>query len=338
MEPIIMPYPLDDNNDEEKLLNRLVRVLRVQDGETIPHPTAQAIEAYLLGNSTGNQEEEIRNALILSASFRREILGMASDIAALTEKLTIEKFHKISVDETPDYNRFLKQDDPAAKTHFVVSGIRAINRLLGRRSRSADRPAFSHYLRYATAGLALTATMVILYFGSVQFGDRNGINELAMGEWERGTTMDAGLFVSNTTRTSEKEQDIPIYSTSHLDAAEAEFMRLIRLEDGLWVIDSAGIGATNDRLSRQVYLRLIDDSEDCEHEFIANIPVREIERFPSIKAWILVIPSREIYSLDISTDSTVTQWNSTMDSTGYGIFTYEIDGKYEAVSGKAFRF
>jgi CHAT domain-containing protein len=148
--------------------------------------------------------------------------------------------------------------------------------------------------------------------------------------------MDIGLFVSNVPRTAVIDsQEITLHAT-HQEAAETEFMRLMRYDDGAYIVNSAGARAAPTGPHRRLLLRYIDESGNTLSEFTASIPV-EHSGAVSIRAWMLGIPSRQLSSIDMVSDSVSTVWERGADTLECVAFTYGIDTLYVATAGVIFR-
>lgn len=329
----------DSNGRNDKHLNRLVKAAR-EDGENdFARPSEAAIEAYLSGSATTAQTEEIRAALIQSAAFRRELLDIAKDLDSLIAAQIIEEFSRLEVPAAPDLNSFLAsaRSEAVAKQSFwtrvrrfiIPEGLgRSLYKLLGlSRMNFATRTA-----------VVSVASVTLLVFLVIRFGPigRYAVVDLPVANWEQISEMDVGLFVSNVPRTVVTGSQKITQHATHQEAAETEFMRLIRYDDGAYILDSAGAKVTPTGPQRQLLLRYVDESGNTLSEFSASIPV-EHSGAASIRAWMLGIPSRQLSSIDMVSDSVSTVWERDGDTLECVVFTYEIDTLYAATAGVIFR-
>jgi hypothetical protein len=337
---VTMPSNQDNNADNYEFLNEIVRMGRNENRDDFTRPSRMAIEAYLTGRATSAQKQEVTAALLNSAHFRREILELAGDVASLSDRNLAREFETADVSDVPDLGAFLNQFD-----HGTDSGIAARDRktsLLHRigllfRSDRGPSPAFRpSRFRYAMVGLGLLSTFIIFYVGNFS-DDFEKINtRLALVEWDRVSKMDAGLFVENITRATDAPPPEEVYFTSHRDAAEAEFVRLINSETGEYLLDTTGMKTESTEVSHSVALYLIGKSGHAIGKFSADFPLPVEDGSSGIKAWVLALPSRILYSRAISSASNVSVWAPANDSIGCVIFTHEFKGNYFAVFGGIF--
>jgi hypothetical protein len=104
--------PENHNEDEDAKLNKLIReASKGKPGEFV-RPSADAVEAYLMGTATEDQAQEITEALINSEEFAREILQMSQDLGALAESEAKSQEEEIRQIPVPERTRFLEEYGP----------------------------------------------------------------------------------------------------------------------------------------------------------------------------------------------------------------------------------
>ena len=73
----------DNQREDDQELRRLIRLAGQQLEDDFVRPSSDAIEAYLLGTADKDQRDEVRAAMLQSASFRKEMAELAEDLDRL---------------------------------------------------------------------------------------------------------------------------------------------------------------------------------------------------------------------------------------------------------------
>ncbi len=308
-----------NSSGEDRKLGRLIRASRSRDDFT--RPSDASIEAWLLGVATGAQKDEVKEALIRSAEFRREILHMAEDLASLTDPETMQAFVNCPVSEAPALRDVLSE--PSVDQKERISMWSRIHSFL---------------IPVAAPRVALfgAAAVVILAFVSIQF-IRIGpdtIDGLRVAKLETVAEMDAGLFVSNLTRSPDEEKDVQVLFDDHLLAAEAAFSEVIMLLDGEYTIDTSDEPETPQGRFKSVMIRLVDESGSPFAIHKASL----VDTTREIKGWILSLPSKRLQMLDMEYDSVAVVLDPESDSQACIVFTYRIGAEYAASAVAAVAF
>ena len=331
----------DDKINENGILNDLVKAARDDSRDRFVRPSKVSIEAYLLGTATETQKKEVTRALIQSAEFRRELLDMAKDLESLTDVQTVDEFGKVQVPPVPSLESLVKgahKQTPAKKSAWsTVRRLVVFPRLSQPLQSFLEFFKGRHLPRMATAGLAGVVLIVFVSILLVKFA-RDRADELTVASWSTEEVMDAGLFVSNVPRMPDSELATVTLHATHREAAESEFMRVIRYENGKYILQSEAATMAPPDQAKRVLLRFIDESGNSLEEFHAIIPRGTHKAFPQVRAWVIAIPSRQLHNFELQSDSTVAIWTSEMGLRGCVTFTYEVDGKYTASPGLSFGF
>jgi hypothetical protein len=322
-----------NSSAEGRKLDRLIRASRSRDDFT--RPSDASIQAYLLGVATSAQKDGVREALIRSAAFRREILSMAKDLASLTDPETMQAFESCPVPEVPALRDALttSSGDQAAKTSiwsrirsFVVPEGIAWPRL-GKLAMRIGAP------RVALVG---AAAVVVLAFVSIQYF-RTGsdtIDGLRVAKIETVAEIDPGLFVSNLTRSPDEEKDVQVLFEDHRLAAEAAFSEVVMLLDGEYTIDTSDEPETPQERFKSVMIKLVDESGSTFAIHRASL----VDTTREIKSWILSLPSRRLRLVDMEYDSVAVILDPESDRQACIVFTYRIGAEYAASAVGAVAF
>lgn len=325
-----------DKNNQDKQLDKLVRAAMLDSEDGFSRPSDSTIEAYLLGTATGEQKENVRSALIRSAAFRREMLSLAEDIDSLTDTEVARKFEQTRVPSVPELKTLLQTHKGDAETDTLLCRLRSwiipdgLNRWLA--ALFSGRTS----MRLAQIGVAVSAVLVLLFLTTdedIRYADI----DLPMSSWVQETKLDMGLLVPNVTRTPSAEPDPIQYFASHLEAAEAEFSRIISFQDGSFAVDSTTRLVQPAGESVSVLLRCLDESGKIVRDFTADVPVAAVDSV-EVRAWLLELPSRGVHSLIPAFDSVSAELPFQQGAYGCLVFTYFKDGKFAAVNGIPYSF
>jgi hypothetical protein len=101
------PLQTEYERPDDELLNRLVRAAAQQDRDEVTWPRPESVLAYIGGNETDAQRQEIQDTLALSAAFRRFLVDNAADVETVTAPDAIEAYNAVPV---PRHLRSHQQD------------------------------------------------------------------------------------------------------------------------------------------------------------------------------------------------------------------------------------
>jgi hypothetical protein len=102
--------PRERPQKDDARLNGLIRAARDGDSKFV-RPDGDAITAYLMGTASEDQRKSMQEALVQSASFRREILCMAEDMAALEGLSHGDRMMEAPQAQVPSLDEFLKRHE-----------------------------------------------------------------------------------------------------------------------------------------------------------------------------------------------------------------------------------
>ncbi len=332
---------LNNKANEDKKIDGLLRASRKGSDDGFIRPSEASIDAYLLGTAAPSQISEVRAALVHSGAFRQELLSMARDLDSLTATQTLGEFNHAAVPEAPSLESTsapLCSRNEAKKPIIwswvggsIVAGM--LGDVLGTLLRQCRCRSGRCVAAAGLAGAALLA-LIIIRAGRIDEFPRS---EAAMAEWIEVTRMDPGYFVSNVTRTPDGDRLPALLYSNHMDAAVAEFGRLIRYEGGEYVSDTTGKRMALPEMHRLLLLRLVDEGGNVIAEFAGSVP-SQADAEPSIRTWALAIPSGVLLSIDMFADTVSALWSMDLHPRACIAFTYGTDSTYAATNGAVFEF
>jgi hypothetical protein len=199
--------------------------------------------------------------------------------------------------------------------------------------------------------LAAVATLVILmvHFGSITSdrtptgripaatGLRQAFQEPAKQvEWpHNGESIELSLLVAIGGNRGVSVDETSSYSNPK-DAALAEFRSRLSFKDGKFSFAPEESLPSSTPPYRRLFLQFADSSGVILADFKASIPLT-IARMPSsVTAWILTIPERNLYRLDLPSDTVAVTWNKLLSEKGCVAFTYASAKGYKSAAGLTF--
>lgn len=321
--------------DEDAFLNKLIRASREPGEAKFIRPDEEAIAAYLMGTATPAQESAVKAALMSSAEFRREILGMAEDIDALSSASAQEIEKQAEMIRPPSYREFL-----AKRGQGVQSG-------------GASDTLWTRLTRWRIpqlyAPLAVAAVIVVLIV--VQTGvftvarkpaepqvppsevvtpASTQVTELA--QWLlMDQDIDQGLLISNVTRGATISAAQAAYGTAQ-EAAMAVFRSVVTYDNGVFRPDPAAKITPPASPYRTASLILAAGAGGEIRYISAAVPIgRSEDTGLRPEAWVLTLPARDLYKIEMQDDTTMVQWTPAMGDTACITFIYPEGKRYKAV-------
>ncbi len=335
-----MSHSMNDNSNEDKQIDKLIKVAREGHQAGFVRPSDASIEAWILGSATDAQKDEVSQALIASAAFRRELLSVARDLESLTEAEVLEEFGKAEAPESVSLGAFLASAgaDGGTKKSFWSSlkGL-IVPKGFGRRVRESLLPRSRRLGTQVAAASLVAATLLVVFMMQMDNNGRFTESGLAISDWVAVSQMDAGSFVPNITRTPGGEEEAVSRYQTPAEAAQAEFIRLVSYEDGEYLFDTTNVSTVPAGTFRHLQLHLLDEFGDTIMEYGTSISAAPMAKL-SVRVWALAIPSRILRSFDMVSDTACAVWSQGFGSRGCLTFTYEIDSAYSAAKGAVFGF
>jgi len=310
--------PHNRNSDEDAILSKLIRASRKKPAGGFVRPDGEAITVYLLGTATKEQEKAVKAALLQSAAFRQEILGMAEDMDALASPELLAEKKEAAKIAVPDRREFLARYGERIDTRDETESFWAKLKKWG--IPQIYGPALA---------VAAVLAFVIIQTGIFAPGRK-------MVQWSLvSENMDPALLVSNITREA-SEGALGKASPNSKEAALREFRYLLKYENIQFQLNPVEKRPEPPFPSRSVLLRLIDVSDSPIQGFQAHIPIAQAGSSEPVIAWALGLPSRNLYSFEMPSDTVAVKWTKEMGSKGCVTFTYHDEGGYRAVAGFTF--
>ena len=75
----------EKNDRQDDLLRRLVLLLEEGNDDQSSRPSEEALQAFLSGRATGEQEHQVLEALEKSRLYRKEVADIVSDLETLQQ-------------------------------------------------------------------------------------------------------------------------------------------------------------------------------------------------------------------------------------------------------------
>lgn len=309
------------NSDEDGMLNELIRACRDKElSDRFVRPDGDAINAYLMGIVTEEQEKAVKSALAQSKQFRREILNMAPDMDALASSELLAEKEGLGKIPVPDRQEFLKRYGELTATAVAepVSLLVRVKRFWGRLME----------LRIPQVLAPAVVAAAVLLFVIIQTGVLGPGRTWSLVQ----ENMEQGLLISNITRAAESRK---AYSTPEL-AALAKIRFLLKFEGGQFHLNPVSERPQPSSPARGLLLLLVDSNANIIQEFREHVPATEAALSEPVMAWALGLPPRNLYTIKMRSDSMQVKWIESMGSYGCITFTYGDEDGYRATAGSTF--
>jgi hypothetical protein len=295
---------------EDAGLDRLIRAARKDPEEGFVRPEAETITAYVLGTANEDQRAEIRAALARSGAFRREILEMMEDVAALAHEDPLADEERAKGIAVPDVRELLRQPGGPA-----ITGTR----------RESTWGRFWRWwaprLAVPVAAAAVVIYVLILHTGTFVRSDLRFVQQV-----------DAHSLSFRTRGVDEQSR---AWGTA-FDAALVEIKSLLEPEgDEQFRLKPQARSEGFTYETRVVTVRLVPAAGEMA-SFDLRIP-KEIDLSESrLTLWVLTLPSRNLYSADVTSNRVEIPWARDAERQGCLTIAYPVDGKYRATDGLTF--
>jgi hypothetical protein len=327
------------SSDEDIVLNRLILMSRRSRKDKFVRPDEGAITAYLMGAATAAQEGVVKEALMRSAEFRREILGMAEDIDALSGDQVPGVQKKAQMIRPPSYKEFLAGRGETTKRGR--GGVTLWARLVRWRIPQLYVPVA------VTAGVIV---LMIIKTGVFPIGRRPAelpapgvavspestqVIELAQATLVE-PAVDPGFLISNVTRGAAIRAAGKVYDTPN-EAAMAAFMSMLTYDydNGRFNAVPPVAKPASEGRSRPTYLILVNEVGREIQRVEAGIPIVGPEGTAQRpEAWVLTLPARDLYRIEMQIDSTKVIWTPEMGDTACIALVTRVDGGYKTVASE----
>jgi hypothetical protein len=302
------------------MLNQLIRKSREESPEDLRRPSVEAITAYLMGEATAGQRNEVRAAMLKSAAFRQEILDMANDMEMLGDA----------------DSSLLTEAEVGAKVPSRREFLRAHGERAGQEHR--PEPVWMRLKRwgrmrvYAPVAVAAAVLLRIVVWPALVGPPPVEVPILA--QWvvvqER---VETGHLRLNTTRSV----DVPsaVWPEAS-EAALAEFRMLLEYKDDGFTLRPRDRRREPPSPFSTVSLVLLGSDDRVLGRFGVKIPGARAAGEPRPEAWLLSMPAQRLFRLKVVADTLATRVPAGMEPTGCVTFTYLTDEGYKATDGFAF--
>lgn len=273
---------------DDQALNRLILEAASAGSKEFVRPDETAIEAFLLGRASSAEREQLGRALDASKDFRRELLQMMRDVARLGEA---------------------SASGGAGNAEQTVISLGEFRRAM--QANSLRRRRAMGYALALAAALLLTVGVRLVW----QASSRNSpMPSRDLSAWKlEQVDVDPGLLIANLTRHPGTSDTVSSY-LSPLDAALAAFRNVLTLGDaGIELAEDVSFGL-KPGAGRGVVVRYYDKNDLLLGESLLPSTVPDTGR--AGHAWLLTLPSRNLYSLSVDRDTVETRADFDMDTLG----------------------
>ncbi len=302
-----------NNSKTNNVIDKLVAKAIGSKSDDFNRPSDKCIQDYLLGNASEQQKSEMWTALDASASFRKEVLEITGELKAFSSLETAQKASKIEVDKIPDFSNYIGRRNPKTSIFQSLKEFFTLPRLI---------PA------------AVVAALIL--FVSIQIFrsevGKESIFQTASNLLLVAKNVDPGLLISNTVRGQTESR---LFAAPD-SAALAEFRFLLSFEDGVFKLQPEPKRPVIRQVSRTVQLTILDQNENLIREISAQIPVTD-STIATIEAWLLSLPSRTLYKVDMERDTMTVKVDKKEIPKGGITFTYGSGNWFSSTMGFVFQ-
>lgn len=317
----------DRGSKEDEVLNRLIRASRDVGETDFVWPGDEAVTAYVLGTATPEQKERVQVVLSQSEAFRREMLQIMEDVAALSTPSVVSTMGSAAV-VAPRFREFLETyGEPVHKPGAATSVWAWIKRLASARV-------------YVPAAVVSAAAVVILILQNVLYGPITPVAPMvAQLTVARERVPIEELRSTGPLRSVSAESR---YSYSVPESAAVAVMR-----DSLLAADgeTGELHLTHwkprqrmERPHRTVVLRVTDETGRALAEFAGDIPLTSKQDVAGHAVFILTLPDQTLRGGSLESDTTVVEWNMAWGTSGCIAYAYPCRNGFCAIPVSVFRF
>ncbi len=313
----------DLDSDRDSAIDRLIRRANKLTRPEVERPSPEVVDAYLLGTATEEQRQKVLSTLANSSSFRREILAEAIELDELNSSEVRERLRQMEIEEGSDLMPVTFLDAVSERrTPPVESTWERLGRYLTSR-------------RLVPVAAATALVLLILMWNRDQEGPKPQlITELQLAS--------AGVPKELLITLGTRDATITSTATSFTDAdsaALAELRHLVYLSPKDYELHVVEKIKREQVLvaGKALLLRLVKPDGSLIQEFRATIPGSTSQSSEPVRAWALGLPSRDLLSRPMTSDTCTVHWTREMGTEGAITFTYGSDGVYHAVVGITFK-
>lgn len=286
-----------ENTDDAHLrLDALIRASGARPSADFEQPRAEVIFAFLKGQASDSERQQVLRALDSSAEFRAELVAIAQDMEELSGPELEKQMATTHVEPVPDE---------------VVARIDAVVTNQTNKTTVQRKPiSVFDITKRMVAGLA--AVLVLAMVG-LQFID----GDPEPRQWASIVDIEGSKLLSLTVRGTERDT-VPVSYETPREAALSAFQRVLRLEGG--AITPMQLPESRDSVPGHRSVPVLIVGVDGTSITILSLPIRNIER-GATSLWMLSLPARKLHRLPISSqDASLTVgWHDTQPD--FAIFT-----------------
>jgi len=285
---------------EDRLLDILIRHSEKKANDNFKRPDENTITAYLQGYADQIQRDEIHQAMNESPQFRREILDLASLLDEIDTNEIIKEAREIDAAQIPKRKVFLKN---GGHDIFGKSFWEKIKILI----------SWKVYVPVA-------ATVLILFLFYMFYQQTPHIKLVS-------ESVEKERLISLNLRQTERAILSEAYSHDQ-DAALAGFSEILTLENIDFEINPDYHNPPSPDSGYKVHLRFMGEGDIIFEEIQTTIKYIDGNAPEKIKAWILTLPSLQLWNVEINKPKMTIPWNEEYGKEACVTFTYEVDSQF----------
>lgn len=295
-----------DSNGKPQMhwLDRIIgRADRLRPDES-PKPSQSTLQAFILGEATEQQRDEIIAALSRSRGFRREIKEMTDDLEAITDEQVLADI--ASPDSTivvPDFSKQIQETDDRPG---LITRIRQLTTVR---------------TRIVVPALAAAAALAIWFSPLLQRGPSLQLVAEAV---------DPALLSSESLRGDGEARNTGVFESD--DSAALSGFASLEMYEGLALNFSPDMTIPPPPGSDHAFhITIVDEEGRHLKELTGEIPAAE-----SAAVWILSLPSRSLWKIELKSDQLEIPWQTSAGTDLCVATTYS--GTFGSRSGPVFTF
>ena len=297
----------DGNNKVPHWLDRVIRLANARQLYGTKRPSQETIVAYLLGEASELQRQEMIGAMADSDEFRAEILEMAEDLDRIGTNKLEEKIVSTEVVDVPDFTPQFR------KKTINKSAVINIGRI---------------FVPLAAAALLVFAFRVPLGLVPTFNIPSNFTAEARIQERQ----LELAYLIPVNTRSSQTTQ-LSSYPSAE-EAALAAFRSLVEYDrdDHAFRQAVANFG----KRGREIVLRMTSDTWTAEQRISLGLGEAPKGDEGSYSIYVLTMPERTLYVIDHIADTITVNLGSKADARGCAAIVQGGDTTFLPVSASVF--
>lgn len=289
----------------ERRLDRLVHLASKTPDEQTEMPSEETIEAYVFGSATEEQQRIVLNALEHSSLFRRELLEIMDDLQPMVE----DKNSLTSDDKLTKKSRLGQLYSTSAPSLWC-----------------AVKSSISVRLLVPAAAIAAVALLLLWH------------SDQQLSTWQLvATAVDPGGLISIQLKGASDQKEVRHYATAK-EAAFGGFQQLLILGAEGIIVNPQYKSPALIGQEASLHVLLFDDDKNILSDYEFTLLARPLDSDSYVQAWILLLPSRNLMQISMTSDSIQTILPKDSDTQGCLIITMKSDSGWTFAPPASFGF